>query len=230
MDIPARRPAAALVSLLLVGAAVLVAAASWLRWASVCPIGRDWGTAACQTRQDHRFDMLPVTPPWDADPTWSLLAGLGLVLLGMALLLLPRVLPARRWQRSALVVATIGLLVEGSAAALSGVLGRVVEVPVHALVVYLWVLALPVALLLMIPGPAVAGPRRGLVLAALVLATPLPQVLFVSRFLVPYTSYDTAPWSDATVVPCLLVAALAIRPWRSRSDFSNQQRAHSLSL
>jgi hypothetical protein len=230
MDIPARRSASVLVSLLLVGAAVLVTVASWLRWASGCPIGGDWGAVACQTRQDHRFDTLPVAEPWDADPTWSLLAGLGLVLLGVALLLLPRVLPARRWQRSALAVATTGLLVEGSAAALSGILGRVVEVPLHALVVYLWVLALPVALLLMVPGPAGGAPRRGLVLGALVLATPLPQVLVVSRFLVPYASYDTTPWSEATVVPCLLVAAVAIRPWRSQSDFSNQQRAHSLSL
>jgi hypothetical protein len=230
MGIPAGRSASVLVSLLLVGAAVLVAVASGLRWASVCPIGGDWEAAACQTRQDHRFDMLPVAAPWDADPTWSLLAGLGLVLLGVALLLLPRVLPARRWQRSALAVATVGLLVEGSAAALSGVLSRVVEVPLHGLVVYLWVLALPVALLLMLPGPASGGPRRGLVLGALVLATPLPQVLLVSRLLVPYASYDATPWSEASVVPCLLVAALAIRPWRSQSDFSNQQRAHSLSL
>jgi hypothetical protein len=43
--------------------------------------------------------------------------------------------------------------------------------------------------------------RRGLVLGALVLATPLAQVLVVSQLLVPFASYDTAPWSDAAVTP-----------------------------
>ena len=200
-------------SALLIGAAFLAGAGAWLRWASVCPVGRDWETAACLTRQDHRFDALPVTAPWDADPSWSLLAGAGLVVFAIALLLLPWSLPARRWQRVTLSVAAAAVLVEGAAAALSGLLGRVVEVPAHALVGYLYVLALPVALLLMIPGPASGGPRRGLVLTALVLTTPLPQALFVSRLLVPYGSYDTAPWSDAAVVPCLVVAALAMRPW-----------------
>jgi hypothetical protein len=122
-------------------------------------------------------------------------------LLAMALLLLPSALPARRWQRSALLMATAGVLVEGTTTAFSGLLGRVVEVPGHALVIYLWVLALPVALLLMIPGPTTGVARRGLVLGALVLATPLAQVLVVSQLLVPYASYDTAPWSDAAVTP-----------------------------
>jgi hypothetical protein len=53
-------------------------------------------------------------------------------LLAMALLLLPSALPARRWQRSALLMATAGVLVEGTTTAFSGLLGRVVEVPVRA--------------------------------------------------------------------------------------------------
>jgi len=220
----------------LVASAALALLAAWLRWASVCPIGGDWSGTACQRRQDHRFDAVPVTTPWDVEPSWALLGGAAWVLLAVAVVLLPTALPARRWQRVSLAVAALGPLVMGATAVLAGALDRYVEVPLHAVAVYLTVLTLPLTLLLMLARPtadqAPGGPRRGLAILALVLATPLPQVLVVAPLLVPYRSYDTAQWSDVALVPCLLLAAVALRPWTlwTQRSLANQQRAHGLSL
>ena len=170
------------------------------------------------------------------EPSWALLGGAAWVLLAVTVVLLPTALPARRWQRVSLAVAAAGPLVMGATAVLAGLLDRYVEVPLHAVAVYLTVLTLPLTLLLMLARPsavdAPGGPRRGVVLVGLVLATPLPQVLVVARILVPYSSFDTAPWSDAAIVPCLLVAAIALRPWTlwTQRSLANQQRAQGLSL
>ncbi|MEO6512629.1 MAG: hypothetical protein ABIO16_16640 [Nocardioides sp.] len=211
-----RRSGPVLVAVLLVSSAALTWTSAWLRWQSVCPIGGDWNSDACLVRQEHAFDSVPVSEPWQADPSWSLWGGLGMTLLAMAVLLLPLALSTHRWQRAALVLPALSLGIVGVTATLSGLQERVVDVPAHPLAIYLILLPLPVALLLMLrrPGPmSTGGQLRGLVVTSLVLATPLAQALLVAPVLILYSSYDTAPWTEAAVVPCLLAAAAGLRPW-----------------
>ena len=125
----------------------------------------------------------------------------------------------------------------GSTTALAGAQGRIVELPALSFFLFLWAFALPVALFLLLWRPHADSPRRGARRAAVVwllaLTTPLLHDMFVSQLLIPYTSHDTAPWSEAAVAPLLLVAAVLLQPWRPATpqrSFSNQQRAHSLSL
>lgn len=195
-----------LVAALLAGSAVLSAAQAWLRWHATCPVGGDWDAAVCVRRQDHAYDAVPAAAPWHADPAWSVLGGLALVLLAVAVVLLPLAVPVRRWQRNALVLPVAAAVVVGLAAILSGLADRLVEVPAHSVAFYLTLLTLPLALLLLLPG-------RALLVSALLLSTPLLQAVLVVRLLVPYSSHDTAPWSEAAVVPTLALAVVAL--WRA---------------
>ena len=215
-----RRIAPTLTSLLLVASAVLVVGGAWQRWAAVCPVGGDWETRACLLRQNHEAGSVLPSAPWEGVHSSALLLGLGYVVLACALLLLPAAfaMQARPWQVAAVAVTTSSVLVVGSATALSGLQGQIVEFPALRYFVFLWVFALPAALFLLIWRPHADSPRLGarrvLVVSLLVFTTPLLHYLFVSRILIPYASHDTSPWSEAAIAPLLLAAAVALGPWR----------------
>ena len=92
--------------LLLVTSGALMYAASWQRWAGVCPWGDDDG-ARCSVRQDHRYDFVAPSAPWEPVGEAAQLAGWSLLVLALAFALLPWALTGRR-PRVASAVALVG--------------------------------------------------------------------------------------------------------------------------
>jgi hypothetical protein len=88
---------------LIVVAGVLLAVAASLRWAP-CFAGEH---AVCLTRQDHRFGYVVPVDPWQALPGVTLLAGVGMVLVGLVWPLLFARLRLKPWQRIATTAALL---------------------------------------------------------------------------------------------------------------------------
>lgn len=228
-----RRTAPIAMALLLIGSAVLVILGSSQRWGADCPFGANWDSRACGLRQSDVFDAFPEAP-WEADPGYAVLLGLSQVVLAWALVLVPAALRlgARPWQWAAVVAASLGAFVVGTVTAVSGMVDRAVDVPGFGLGLFLWAFGMPAALFLLMWRPFADSPplggRRMLVLWLLVFTTPLLHFMFVAPLVVPYSSYDTAPWSEAAIAPLLLAAAVALKPWRAapQNSPSNPQPAH----
>ena len=194
---------------LLVASGALMYAASWQRWAGACAWGDVDGTL-CTLRQDHLYDFVAPSAPWEPVGDAAQLAGWSLLALTVAFALLPVALTGRRPP----VISATAVLgarhwrweswgqppsAPGSPAVSS------TRSPTD-LAVYVWVFA-PPALLVRF---AIAA--RGWPLAAavsLILATPL-----VAAFSYAIGPYDARPWWEAisglltaTAGLCLLVAA-----------------------
>lgn len=210
-----------------VGAGVLLGvsgapmcAASWQRWADACPWGEVEG-ALCSERQDHLYDFIAPTAPWEPVGEAAQLAGWSLLVLALAFVLLPWALTGRLpgvTAAAALVGAVGALGVVGVATLRSGLAGSVVQPVPFDLVLCAWLL-LPLGLLVWF---AVA--THGWSLAAtvcLILATPS-----VAAFSYAVGSYDARPWWEAisglltaTAGLCLLgAAAFDNRSRRARRD------------
>ncbi|WP_243057835.1 hypothetical protein [Nocardioides sp. SR21] len=202
-------------ALLLAGAAALLYAAAWERWWPGCRRG-GFDDASCLPLQDHSYDYLVPGDPWTPVGQAAQLAGAGLLLLACAAMLLPRLvapsLPGLvRWPLAAISAASLGLL--GAATLLSGSTGDVVTVPFVGAAALVWVLAWPAGLTLCAGVEAVRSPgpraRWGLASAIAVgCSTPIPVLLMWGPIAAGgYVSYDTTPWSEATMAPVLLLAA-----------------------
>jgi hypothetical protein len=111
----------------------------------------------------------------------------------------------------------------------SGRAGEVVSTPGTNLALLIWCLAWPVCLTALAAVAPGVRPERALPVAVLLgLATPIPTLLFFGPVFAGYTSYDTAPWSEAASAPILLAAAVAVlfvaprrqssRPWSYASS------------
>ena len=200
------------VGVLLVASGALMYAASWQRWAGACAWGDVEGTL-CTLRQDHLYDFVAPSAPWEPVGDAAQLAGWSLLALAVAFALLPVALTGRRppvISATAVLVATLALGVVGAATLRAGLAGSVVHPIAYDLAVYVWVFA-PPALLVRF---AIAA--RGWPLAAavsLILATPL-----VAAFSYAIGPYDARPWWEAisglltaTAGLCLLVAAAFVR-------------------
>ncbi len=205
--------------LMLVASGALMYAASWQRWAGACGWGQAEGDA-CLSRQDHRFDFVAPTVPWEPVGSAAQLAGASLLVLAIAFALLPWALIGRRPGRIATVVLAGAVLVQvavGAATLASGLSGSVVRPVTAALAVYLWLLWPPALL------ARFAVSSRGWTLAtciALALGTPL--VAAVSYAVGPY---DAQPWWEAisggftaTAGLCLLGAAVFGRRSESHDE------------
>jgi hypothetical protein len=226
-------------AVLLTASAALSLAAAWQRWAGYCGLGAD-ESPRCLLRQGDQFDAIRLGP---ADNAWEPigqtpeLVGLAYLVLGVALLLLPAALGRRTtgFTRPVLAAAAIATLVVGTAVLVSGLRGQPLELPAQSLTLVCFIgLPFLIGIPLLIPDgdDRPAGRRGSFVAWMLIGTTPLVQ-LFVAPLVSGGLSYDTTPWSEAVVVPFLLAAAVAIGPWAGRPvqrGFSNQQRAHSLSL
>lgn len=205
------------VGTLLGASGALMYAASWQRWAIACPWG-DVDGRLCSSRQDHLYDFVAPTAPWQPVGAAAQLAGWSLLVLALAFVLLPWALTGRRpgvFSAAALVCAVLALGAVGVATLHSGLAGIVVDPISDDLALFVWVWVPPVLLVRF----AVAA--RGWTLAAavcLVLATPL-----VAAFSYAVGPYDARPWWEgisglltATAGLCLLVAA----------GFSSRSPAH----
>jgi hypothetical protein len=193
-------------------------AASWQRWADVCPWGGDVDSGPCSIRQDHRYDFVAPTAPWEPVGNAAQLAGLSLLVLALAFVLLPWALTGRRpgiYSATALVGAVLALVAVGVTTVASGLEGSVVDPIAYDLALFVWASVPPVLLI------RFAVTARGWTLAAvvwLVLATPI-----VAAFTYAVGPYDAQPWWEAisglltaTAGLCLLGAAA----------FSSRSRTH----
>lgn len=205
------------VAVLLGASGALMYAASWQRWAGACPWG-DGESQLCSARQDHLYDFLPPTSPWEPVGTAAQLAGCSLLVLAVAFVVLPWALTGRRPGPSSAVALAISVVVTAIMAMTtlqSGLTGRAAALPASDLVLYGWAFVPPALLVRW----AVAA--RGWAMAAaifLVLGTPMAAAL--SYAIGPY---DARPWWEGisgafTVIggACLLADAVFGGRFRSR--------------
>lgn len=194
---------------MLAASGCLMYAASSQRWSGACGWGQVDG-ARCNVRQDHRFDFMLPSAPWEPVGAAAGLAGWSLLVLATALVVLPFCLTGRRphpvavlaWIATSAAVADVGL-----ATLRSGLTGEIVRPLTGDLAAGVWSLALPV-LLVVAAVHSRAWVRAGAV--SLFLATPL-----VAAFSYAIGPYDANPWWEAvsgafTVAGggCLLAAAI----------------------
>jgi hypothetical protein len=207
------------IAVALTGAAALTYAAAWERWWPACPRG-GFDSAACTRLQSHDYDFQLPGDPWVSVGQAAELYGGALLALAVAAALLPAVLwPGRSaagswWRVFATLVAVIpagSLALLGVATLRSGRAGEVVSLPGTSLAFLVWCLAWPACLTaLAAAAPGVRRARALPVAVLLGLATPIPALLLVGPIAAGYTSYDTAPWTEAASAPLLLAAAVAV--------------------
>ncbi|MEO7754678.1 MAG: hypothetical protein ABIS35_14820 [Terracoccus sp.] len=206
------------VSLLLVAAGLLMAAASWQRWWPACRLG-DFDALACIPLQDHLYDFILPTDPWVPIGNAAQLSAVGLLVWAFALALVPLLVPGSRPGRLTRVLSAVmgvGVAMMAAFTWVSGQAGRAVTVdwlhPVIAGLLILWPVAMVVATVpphLRAPGP----PNRWLLVTVglLVGSAPLPSY-FVVPVIVGYASHDSTPWEEAVVGLMLVAAALTWWP------------------
>ena len=172
-----RKRSTGALSLLLAGAGTLQVAASAQRWWPACRPG-DFETAACLRLQSHTYDFVVPSAPWVPVGHASVLAGLSLLLLGLAVTGLPLLLrPGRRPVLAWLLCAVLGLsqLLAGVSTVASGLLGRAVGelgTPFVAFVLLGWPVALTLTSILMVG--RVRRPAAGWLLLIVLLTASTP--------------------------------------------------------
>jgi hypothetical protein len=204
--------------LLLGASGALMYAGSWQRWAGDCP----WGVVeggSCDVMQDHLYDFVAPSAPWEPVGDAAQLAGWSLLLLGLVLVLLPWALTGRRpgiYSAVALVAAVLAQIAVGVATLRSGIAGSVVSPVGGVLTIVVWYFV-PPALVVRF---AFASRGGWAVAAAVWLFFASP---FVAGFSYAVGPYDTRPWWEAisgvlaaTAGLCLLMAAA----------FGRRARAH----
>lgn len=226
------------VAVALTGAAALTYAAAWQRWWPACPHG-GFDSDACLRLQSHEYDFQLPSDPWVPVGQAAELYGGALLALAVAAALLPTVLRPDRpaagggwWRVFAVLVAVVpaaSLALLGIATLRSGQEGELVSMPGVGFVFVVWCLAWPACLTALAAAAPGVRPERALPVAILLgFATPIPALLFFGPLFAGYTSYDTAPWSEAAPAPLLLAAAVAVlfvaprrqssRPWSYASS------------
>jgi hypothetical protein len=145
-----------------------------------------------------------------------------MILQGVVLWLMPTSLGRRSsaWQSGAAAAGAITLVYAGAAVAFSGLAGRSVEPPGTTAIFSVWLFGLPLLIVAaLFTKDAVgrrAGLRGGFVVWMLVLATPYLQLSGVDQIL-GGPSPDTPTWAEAAVVPFLIAAAIALKPWSAQA-------------
>ncbi|WP_193605195.1 hypothetical protein [Nocardioides dongkuii] len=204
------------VGLLLGTSGALMFAASWQRWAGACSWG-DGDSGPCSVRQDHLYDFVVPTGPWEPVGNAAELAGWSLLVLALAFVALPWALTGRRpgvFSATALVGVVLATAAVGVATLRSGLSGDVVEPFAPYLVGYVWFLV-PTVLL----GRFAVAARGWALAAAIWLFLATPFIALTSYAIGPY---DARPWWEAawgvlTALAglCLLgAAAFGARPRR----------------
>ncbi|HET6563114.1 MAG TPA: hypothetical protein VFG72_14670 [Marmoricola sp.] len=187
----------------------LMYAGSWQRWAGACSWGEVEG-GGCDLLQDHRYDFVAPSAPWEPVGDAAQLAGWSLLVLALAFVLLPWAFTGRRpgvFAAAAVVGAALALVAVGAATLRSGLTGSVVHPFASDLALFVWFLVPPILLIRW------AVTARGWAARAaavwLVLASPL-----VAAFSYAIGPYDSQPWWEAisgmltaTAGLCLLAAA-----------------------
>lgn len=209
------------VGLLLGFSGALMCTASAQRWAGACAWGDNY-SELCDLRQDHLYDFIAPEAPWEPIGTAAQLAGVSLLVLALAYVLLPWALNGRRPEAIVGVVWAIGvaaLVSVGVATLISGLTGIAVHPVGDGLALFAWYFV-PAPLLIWFSLNA-----HGLTAAAgvaLVLSSP-----FVAAAMYGIGPYDARPWSEAirgtlttTAGVLLLADATLLGTRRPRKDTS----------
>ncbi len=208
-----RTAARAVVCLLLAGSGGVAIAADAQRWWPCRPY--DFDAPACARRQSDFFDYVAPNASWIPIGTAAQVAGIGMLLLAAAVLVLPRVLSpeAPRWLARALgVLMSCGVAVVGAVTWLGGQAGRPVAEalvrPAFAVWILGWLLALLVLFVLVVID---SGRLRWRLALLTLLGCLVPSItLLLDALLFAYWSYDANPWTDAVGGACSILAAGAL--------------------
>jgi len=191
--------------LLLVLAAGLWAAAALERWWPACRPGQ-LASQGCVLLQDHRYDYVAPSAPWEPVGRAAEYAGAGHLLLAAALVCLA--VGRARWVALMAGVPAAATAGVGVAALTSGAVGRPVGQGVGVVALLVWALAGPP----LVVAVCAARRRRGaqavsgwVTGALLALATPVPDYLLTPSF--GEIPYDTPVWSGVVGAVALLLAA-----------------------
>ncbi|MBO3095024.1 hypothetical protein [Cellulomonas dongxiuzhuiae] len=203
-------------SLLLLASAVMFVAAAVQRWWPACRRGA-FETDACLRLQDHAFDHLLVADPWTPAGHAAQYAGVAMIVLAGAAVVLPFLLVRRPlWFAVTVAISTAGALtLLGAHAWTSGVGGQVQPTPGLTAAVLVLTFVVPVAAGIWATRERGAGPDPArdpwtlALAAALIVSSPLPTML-LGPVVVLYSSHDTSPWSDAVVSLPLVAAATLV--------------------
>ena len=206
-----------LAGLLFLVAGGLSIAAARLRWGPACGDGFD--TAPCVLIQDHRYDYLLPTEPWDPVPGAAEIAGVSYIVIGLAIALIFAAVRSAVWVRMLQALLVLSVLLLGVTTFLSGRAGVPIEpaTAVASWLMPLWMVAAPMALVIMFTRWAVGPEDDGLLPALawalwaglLVLATPFPEY-FIASLAVGYTSHDTTPWTGAVSGVMVALAGIVL--------------------
>jgi hypothetical protein len=201
---------------LLVASGAITVAASAQRWWPACKLGAfDHGD--CLVLQDHAFDVVAYPGPRTPVGASVELYGVGLVLLAVAVVLLPRVLggPPGRLLAAAGWIVALGMLATGVLVLLSGVRGAVVHIPGQRVAGALGFFGFPLLVVISFAkgfdGPLAGIGWRVTAATALLLNNPL-ATYFLAGAVFGYLSYDTTPWTGAVGGATLVVAGVALLP------------------
>ena len=196
--------------LLLAGAASAAAAAE--RWWPDCRPG-ELASPACTLAQDHRFDYVVPSAPWEPLGSAAEYAGAGHLALALAFAVMA-------WGRPLRFVLPLGVTLAlatgtmGVTTLLSGLWDRPVAPTVGGVAQLVWALAGPPVVLVLCAALTPASRRRGGLAtgALLALATPIPGYLLAATF---NGSHDTPAWSGAVEAAALVLATDAgMAAWR----------------
>lgn len=206
------------VAVLLGASGSLMYAASWQRWAGACPWG-EGETDRCLLRQDHRYDVLWPSVPWEPVGDAAQLAGWSLLVLAVAFLALPWAVTGRRpnlVSATALGGVVLALVAVGVATLRSGLTGSLVRPVAPDVTLQVWFLVSP-ALLVWFAITASGGWSRAAA-AWLVLASPFAALLSYAQ-----GPYDAQPWWEAisgvlTVAAGLSLLGAAVLGSRTTTD------------
>lgn len=185
----------------------LMFAASWQRWARPC---LDESPAACEQREDHLYDFLPPSDPWEPVGHAAELGGLSLLVLALVLVLLPWAVTGSRpgrYSAVALVASVLATGAVGLATLRSGLSAEVASVPLGGWCLAVW--ALVPTILVGRWAVAARGWVAGVACVVLIMSMPVVAVFY------SIGSYDSRAWMEAisggfTAVAglCLIVAAV----------------------
>jgi hypothetical protein len=193
---------------LLLAVAVLQLAASLERWVALTG---SW-TRTDHLVEDHRFDYLYPSDPWENLGSTAQLSGAGFLLLGLAILAMARGAVRHPRQADRVIAAIVAGLfaLDGLHGLVSGVTGSPTPfkyvVDLLSLVSFIGLVVLAVRWLRWSWPSAIA--------CVLLMAITLPGYIVVAFVIAPgitnYQSFDTTPWTETIVAAFIALAAVAM--------------------
>lgn len=222
---------------LITAAGVLFIVAGWLtiaadrlRWGAAC--AGSWDDRVCEGIQDHRYDyiapmeQLPPTggmvpeAEWVPIPGASQLAGVGMLVLALALLLTFVTMRSAVWIRCGQGLVVVAVATVGAVTLASGLLGRPLTGfnTVITMSFLVWALLGPVVLIFSAleaatdrRGTGPLGSRSwGAWAVTLAAATPLLSFVLAGVLSMGYLAYDSMPWAEAVTGALSVLAGLVV--------------------